>query len=56
MSSTDKEDTNSEEEGGLNSDPGMYDSSWVFFWVVSTLSSSNQPSVSVCMSRPKRMV
>ena len=31
VSSTDEEDAISEEEAGLDSDPGMYDSSWVFF-------------------------
>ena len=31
VSSTDEEDAISEEEPGLDYDPGMYDSSWVFF-------------------------
>ena len=35
MSSADEEEANSEEEAGLLS--GVYNSSWVFFWVVSTL-------------------
>ena len=42
VSSTDEEDAISEEEAGLDSDPGMYDSSWVFFWVVDSLSSTNK--------------
>ena len=56
VSSTDEESANSEEEAGLDSDPGMYNSSWVFFWVVSTLLSSSKSSVSVCVSRPERTV
>ena len=48
MSSTDEEDANSEEEAELDCYPGMCNSSWVFFFVVSTLSSSNKPSVSMC--------
>ena len=31
VSSTDEEDAISEEEAGLDSDPGMYDSFWLFF-------------------------
>ena len=46
VSSTDEEDAISEEEAGLNSDPSMYNSSWVFFWVVGTLSSTNKPFLS----------
>ena len=46
VSSRDEEDAISEEEAGLDSDPGMYDSSWVFFWVLRTLSSTNKPFLS----------